>query len=711
MRGATPPVQCHLLGPVTVTVGEQRYEPPPRLWGLVTALAWHPGGLPRARLAAIVAPEGGEAAARRRLSRLLWLLREHVPALPIDAGQRHVALDAEVWTDVAEITAAVGGECLERVVAALDHVAGELAEGCDLPWVVERRDEVATTVRTLRTQLAAARLAEHQWVEALALAETLCADRPDDPGPVALRVRALLGLGERYEARATLAEWEHRAAGGGLDVPDELRTLAARVSAPSALRLASAPTRSAPVSRWLEFAASCGPRGDREGQRVAIARLREAVSEGALDRHALRVVEIDRALDDHALSLAARLLDLADDGDPSVQLRRARHALLSWQIDDALEAASSALVAAHAGGDEAERAAALLLLADAESRRAKGRDALACADEARRIGWQRGWLAVELSATVVMGRELVRQARAARARELLEPVAERAADAGLARVALEARGELARAACRGGRLVHAAQELQQLREEWAALGLVACEAAVENERAYALLRAGEVSRSQEVAEDAAALAERGGVPGQGAWAWLRRAAALVCADGATPESRAATAQAVERAERAGDASGRGAATTLEAFVAYLDRDCAWALSRLRVAHDLRAQREEHDDLMLVLAIEGLTHLALDDPDAALEATERGLRELARLGASDLGLPLVYAHARALEALERSEESRRWLRRGYEQLHVAAEDAGVEPHAIAARDPFTRALTAAAEAQALDDGPQAAWTGR
>ncbi|QBI20156.1 hypothetical protein ER308_11675 [Egibacter rhizosphaerae] len=708
MAGCAERASIRLLGRVAVTGADGEFEPPPRTWGLVVALALRPQGFEREELARIVAPELERTSARRRLSRLLWLLRDAVPDLALSITSRRVTLPADAReVDVEQMLASARSEAADDLELALQGTSGALAQGCDLPWVVERRREVTAAVRDAIAKLASWHLAADRPAEAIRVLAPRQAEYAGDGELLGLRLRAHLALGERAQGLAALDRWCEQSGLEEERLPPHLRELVGQLRGERDEVAYHEPRPTAPPHAWQAFAHGCGPRGDRRGQNRAIGVLRQAVTDGTLSRDELRLVEIDRALDEHALALAERLLAMADADSGAVAVRRARLALLSWRLDEAVQEASRALVDHYCEGEREARVAALLVQAAAHSRRADKRDAIASAQEAHRAARDLGRADLELAAELAHGRELLRQGRFAQALDRLDPAGARAEELGLARVELDLRHETARARCRLGELDIADVQQRDLRQRWAELGYPAREAAAASEHAYTLIRAGRIAEALEATDDARDLAERGGSPEQHGWACFYRALALTCRDGMVDASWRAALVATERADVVADPGLVATSRLLIGLLDYLADRPGEALESLHEARERYTSRDEFDHLPLVLAIEGLAHLARGEVELARDATARGLREIAQLGASDFAVGLHYAHARVLEACDRPEEAGRWLSRGNELLREIAREAGLDPMALAARDPLTRALTAAAAARTLDDTPASA----
>lgn len=694
-------VRVRLLGRVGVEIDGTEVEPPPRTHGLLTAVALEPDGFERGDLAAIVEPEADGTRARRRLSRLLWLLRDAVPQLPLRVTPRRVTLDhgqcAVDALEVEELASAAGPAAVE---AAYARLGGTLCPGCDLPWVRSRRERFDARAHRLALRVAGDRASRGDHEGARDAADWVLSQDPGSTAALEVRVRADRAHGLRDAAHAAVREWREA---NGLDdeeVPSAVRELLGAMR-PDATAAGGELDDNAPPRAWLEEARLAGARGDASGRRRALGRLRQAVTLGEVSRAELRLVEVDAALERDELELAERLLALGRDDPDTVALRvrRCRLARARGELERAAEEANEALIGAYGDQREDARLDALLALASVTSAQADGRCSLAAAAQARSLAEATGRLDAELEAEIVAGAEEARQGRFSAATDRLADARARAAAAGFRRIEGEALHGLARAHCRLGQLERANALQGEERALWHDLGLPVRESAAAGEHALTLARSGRSSEALDAAQRAERLAEAAGAGAALGWAWTRRAFALLCADEVEAAGRLA-ADAVRRGTEAGDDELVADGRVVRGLAAHLAGDAATALTEASRACGWYEARDEPEHLPVALVVIALARLRLGEVAAAREATVRALTQVAQVGGGDLAVWVHYAQARVLAASGDDAGACDWLARGLDHLDDVAEQTGLAWRGLAARDPLTRAHVAAAREAGL-----------
>ncbi|QBI20158.1 hypothetical protein ER308_11685 [Egibacter rhizosphaerae] len=704
-------VRVRLLGPVRVETDGRVQEPPPRTHGLLAVLALEPGGYERGRLAELVAPGAGSSAARRRLSRLLWLLRDAVPALPVTVGPRWVALDADHLTvDVAEVEELAASDTPQALEAAFERVGGPLCPDVDLPWVSEQRERVRTLAERIAARVAEDRAGRGEMAAARDAADWLLAHDPGSTTALELRLRADRVLGRRQEADEAVAAWEQAQGATEASAPPVVRDLLAAIRREATMP--EVPREDAAPEEWQLEARLAGARGDTSGQRRALAMLRNASSLGRITRAELRIAEVDAALDREEYPLADRLLAMGRDDPDTValQIRRCRVALAHGALDQAMEEASDALLRAYCDRRELARLEALLALAAVMSARGEGREALGAAAQAQEIAERAGRLDAVLEADLVAGREEARQGRFKAAATRLVETRARAAGSGFARLEGEALHELARARCRLGELDAADGLHREAREHWRRLSLPVREAVACGEHAHTRARAAQHEEAHELAERSEELATGAGASSAAGWACLSSGLVRLF-EGDTEHADRAFARAEAHAGKDADDSLTAALAVHRGFAAYLRGESSSALAEVTSAREWYERRDELEQLPVMLVVEALARLKLGELHAARVATERALTEVAQLGAGDLAVWVHYAHGRVLESAGDDENARVWFGHGIDQLHAMACAAGVSAEEFATRDPLTRGLGVAATAAGVANVPATWVTGR
>lgn len=702
MPPAEPRLRILLLGRTAVEVDGAEREPPPRTHGLLAILASSPEGVGRLDLALMVAPDRDGQQARRRLSRLLWLLREALPELGLEATPRRVRLDLDrCEVDAAEAEAIAAGDDPSADEEALARLAGTFCPQSDIPWVRRRRARLSELATRVGIRVAETRIARSDHVAAWETADWVLERNPGSARALELRLACDLALDRRDDGLDLLARWCERRGIEESEAPGAVRDLAAALRTGQA-RPASMPPADATPAEWLRHARLVGERGDEPARRAALERLRAAVADGRLPRSVTRLAEVDAALDRHELALAERLLAMAEtDSDPlDLRVRRSRLALAQGALDEAADEASRALVGAYVDQREDARLEALLLYASAQSERARGREALSAASQARETARRMNRLDAELSADVITGKEEIRQGWYGPAADRMLRVRERAMAARLALIEGQALRELSRARCRMGEFESAAILQEEELALWQRLGYPVREAAACNEHSYTLICMGKHDEALRVTERALRLAETNRAALAAAWARGFTALATVCRDGATPAAFEVAREAAAAADASRNPELIAVVSLVRGFLSHMCGDPSTSLAHLARAREQYTNRGEFAHMPVVLALEALVRLQLGEVEAALATTSHGLTEVAQLGAGDFGFALHYAHARALEAAGRTEEARRWTERGMERVREIAASAGVSAEELTARDPLTRALAA----EGIDQAP-------
>lgn len=431
--------------------------------------------------------------------------------------------------------------------------------------------------------------------------------------------------------------------------------------------------------------------------RHAVSCLRTADRSQGDDQATLLLAELDAALEREDTPLTDRLLALADaELDPGpVRRRGAQLALLRGDPREASCKARQALAYPCLAEHGAEPTESLLTLATAMSELGEAAEALATAIRAGDEARGSGLLDAELAALVVAGRDEVRLGRLAIGTAHLTEARDRAAAAGLVRTEAAALHDLACARRSVGALSEAEQLQRHERVLWQQLGLAGRESLACSALAITLLRGGRHDAALDAADQAHACAMQGHVATAEPWAASVRGFVLVFREGASPAADAAVAHAVASARalpgrQEGDL--HAAVALLRAILAHLCGEPATALAHLDLAGRWREARHGPEPFVPVLAIDALARLALGDIGAAAASSARAVMGVAAHGGDDRSPIAHYAHARILRASGAHDQAAGWLVRGQAGLRQASDDAGVDAADLAARDPWTRALS-------------------
>ena len=674
-----------LLGRVAVVGEHGLVEPPPRTHGLLALLVLSPGGLARGEAATLVAPGREGSQARRRLSRLLWLLQDAAPDLGVTATSQWIELDPPITSvDVGAFEERARSGAPEDLERAFALWTGTLCPASDLPWVERRRARLEALARRVARDVAEARLRRGDQPGARAAADVLLAHAPSSSTALDLRTRVDRSLDPAGGAPSTPLDAPGLSSLRDGRAAEVLRT-------PSVAHVPAGPGDDAVAPAWLARARWAIDAADGTARREALARLRAAVSDGELDREALRVLEIREALARDELGLAERLFAMARERTAGLLACEARIARERPDLDAALVASRRALVEAY-GTDGPDRRLALLAAAEVRSARGEGRDALAAASAAAERAREAGDLSDELEAEVLNGRELVRQGRTAAALALLQPARQHAAAAGLVRLEALALHEVGRGRCRHGDLPLAEALQREERDAWARIGLPTRQARACVEHATTLLRCGRHDEARAAARAGRDLANAR-APRIADAAELQLGLVGLHRDGAAPAAVDHAEAAAARALASGEPELEAAGLLVRAFARYLAEAPAAALEDVLAARARHEARDERERLVLVCALEALVRLELGEVEASLEASAVGMETIVEGREHDLSLLLDYARARALLAAGRSEEAARWLEHGRTRLEAVAESLGMSAARLRARDPLTFALAA------------------
>lgn len=700
-------LRFRLLGEFAMTLGGEPVAPPPhRTQGLLAALLLYPHPQRRERLAGLLSPDAPERKGRQQLSHLLWLLRQWLPALPLETNAQSVCLPPETrWLDVEAFREAAARDDLQGWLEAMALYRGDLLEGLYDDWLLEEREVLYLLYARLSHRACDRLLHQGRFREALPLAERLVQREPYDERALRALMRSYQSVGRRGAALAAYERFVAQAANElGAEPEPATRVLAqtiyatgAHVHAGLALRI---PEDGSPAA-LLQGARKALGQGDRASVEGILQRLR-ADPECCDDD--VRLLEIDLALLFEEHDRAERLLEACEREGAAEQVRAAQLALSRHNAILARDTASKALMLAHEAGDRDTEMEALLVLAGAQQQLGQSAQATRCAEQALALARQSASAEGIARALTSIGFGQIRQGRYARA---LAPLHE-------ARLVAAAHGQRYHqaAALRGIRLAQShtnalADALVTVQEElsiWRDLGLERWEATALEGLATIQNHLGRSADSLRTLEQAQAISKRLADPVLIAISQYNLACGLVYHDDAWAPRTVEEAREALTTFRTHDQPGWEAGTlTILGYALWVAGQHGEALGAFCEAYDTSEQVGEFGRLPELLAYQGLALLGLDQTSEAMGRTRNSVLALAQGEVSEEVVPeIYYAHAAALSANGMEEQALRYLTQAYEHLLAGAAEIedGAARQAFFHRNPTMRRLMAALRAQGL-----------
>ena len=172
----------YLFGALRVVRGaESRSLPPFRTHGLLAALLLHPHLRYRHQWVGLLFPDGREQVGRRRLSDLIYLLRQSLPMLPLETGRDSLYLPASKrWLDVEAFRKAGTQHGLDHWLKALRLYQGDLLDGYYDDWLLTEREHLRLQYVHLAYCASEGLIGRQQFDEARPLLECLVQEEPFD---------------------------------------------------------------------------------------------------------------------------------------------------------------------------------------------------------------------------------------------------------------------------------------------------------------------------------------------------------------------------------------------------------------------------------------------------------------------------------------------------------------------------------------------------
>ena len=671
------PWRFSLLGDLRVQRhGVQLPPPPNRTHALLAHLLLHPHPRGREQLVGALFPDVAEQAARRRLSDLLWLLRRALPELPLDASAQRVCLPRKArWLDVESFRQAAGGEDVASWVEGLALYRGDLLEGLYDEALLEEREALRLQYIRLAHRACDELLLQRRFEQVQALAEALVLAEPYDEKALRTLMMAYRQVGRRgaalaaYEAFLALAADE---LGVAPEPATQALAQAIRSEGP-VIRPGSAPERpgdATPESLFRD-AQEALARGDRAMAEDRLERLRSLSSD--VPHEEVCLLEVDLALFCEAYDRAARLLASCDAERGPVLVRVAELAFERREPNEALEAASMALMQAHELRDQQAELDALLVLAKAQQHLGQGVQAMRTAGQALSLARERASPEGIARALLTTGLGQFHQGRYDRAQASFYEARATALEHGLRYLlALALRG-IRLVQSYTNRLTEAMATLAAELSIWRDLDLQRWEADALEGQALVQDLLGRSADSLRSLEQAFQISQQLDDPIRLAANRYNLACSLLYADDAMAGRAITEAGEALAIFQAHDQPRLEAATmTILGYALWVDGRHQEALAVLQEAYAVSERAGEPARLPELLAYQGLAHLGLGRDAEALDATRRAVLSLAQGTVSDEAVPDVYyAHAMALSANGREDQARGYLTRAYEDLLESA----------------------------------------
>jgi DNA-binding SARP family transcriptional activator len=715
MKNEPEPASFHfyLLGELVVRQEGERLPPPPhRLQGLLAALLLQPRAWQREQLVGVLFPGMSERRGRKRLSHLLWQLRQELPQLPLEATPHTLQLPAAgVWLDVSAFRRAAGSDDLEEWLEALALCRGDLLEGVYDDWLLAEREALYLRYVHLAHRACDALGQQGRFEDLLPHAERLVQREPFDERALRTLMKAYQALGRRgaalaaYERCVSLLQDEL-----GTDPEPATQALAQALQSPTC------PSSHSPIAGGDESADALLCRAREAlvwGNAVSVrSYLQHLHDRSDLPAGEVRLLEIDLALLVEAYDRAADLLERPSPAPLSLRerLRAARLALGRRDGSAARDLALEVLIEAHEVADRDTELGALLVLTSAQQQLGQGVHAARSAERALALARENGLSHGVSRVLFLQGKGHLLQGRYTQARACFHEARS---------VALEHDLPYDRAmALRGLRVVmtytQALNEaLATAREElriWRDLGLERGEAVALEGISLIQGYLGRSADSLRTLAQAQEISRRLGEPVRMAINRYNLASTMMYHDdNLAPRAVEVARQALEAFRAHNQPTWEASTLTALGYALWVDGQHAAALGYFRQAYAISEQVGELLFVPELLAYQGLAQLGLGEPVEALALTRRAVTSMAHGDVSDEVVPeICYAHAMALAANGREERARVYFERAYESLLDGAAQVEDEEarQAFFHRSPTTRRLMRELRARSIAPPPGA-----
>lgn len=710
--------QFGLLGSFQIRYrGELRALPPYRTHSLLAALLLYPHYRYRHQWVGLLFPDMPEVRGRRRLSDLLYLLRQALPDLPLEIERDCLHMAAEDrWLDVDAFRQAAAQDGLVSWQKALDLYRGELLTGYGIDWLLELREILHLQWVQLSHQVCQSLWNRQDYASALPLASQLVQAEPFDEDALRMLMQLYRALGRRgaalsaYERFVSLATTE-------LGISPEPATQQlyqlileglprvplAALPGTGAVRLSQA---SADELLCLAHAAL------DHGDQATVAACLDAIAARFPGQRELEtcLLHVDQALFFQEYDQAERLLAACDPDQLAVTLRRAYLAYQHRDWTRAQKLATEALMEAYHAGDPASEIRALLTLGSAQAQQGGIARSLRSIERALQLAQAHGRPRDIAQALVLLGRRLILQAQSSRAGACLDQALAIAQENALPR--LEGRAWRTRGwiLLYKGELVEAQRAYQRSLDIWRDLGLPRMEATLLHELAEVMGQVGQTAEGICLMEQAQAVRGQFDDPVGLAICRYNLVYALLAHSDALATDAAAIAEEVLETFTAHGQHGWTAATLAAlGYARWVAGHFTQALPALQESFRQHQQLGESGMLPELAAHQAIAYLGLGRATEALACTRQALLQLAQEVVPEMAIAEVYgAHALASAAQGEAADADTYFQRAYEkslQLAKQLQDESAR-QAFFRRDPMARRLMREVYARGIASPPSA-----
>lgn len=688
----------HLFGGLKILrSGASLRNPPYRAQGLLALLLLNPRCLQRAYLAGQLFPDRPEDYGRKRLSDLLWLLRHHLPGLPIETSYSDVILQPEArWLDVDEFKHAVASENMEDWELGVSCYGGDLMPDQFDEWMLLEREHLRLDNLNMLSKIAVHYYKNADYQQALPYLQRLWKIESLDESTARLLMRTYSGLGRRGAALGVYESlvrnyWDELGV-----IPDgATQSLAASIAAThsAAVINKNLPDVNDDPGRLWQYVRAAFHRADSAQFEAGLQLL------DSLPNHSYQVraqlVRIDFALNLHEHKTAEMLLREMDKGLLAVQVRQAR--LLS-ERNLPIEAGRlvDQILTAITGNDSTEEELETLsVLGRVQRLKGAHAEALATLDRVIRRGRRLDLQDIVIRAQIEQGWVLIRQFRLERALTVLCEAQALASEFDIRAHYAASTGAIATTQNYQGHFITALETIQEALCNWRDLDAPIMEAKTLQRLAIIFGQLGRNFEAVQTLESAQTILSDLGDHFSLACNLYHLASALPYYDESKIPRAIALAEEALAYFSEHEIEGWQASTL--AALGYnflLGGRYTEALEQLHEAHEIHEKLGEGWALPELKAYRALAWLGLNKPDEALEISKQALFALKVLSIdTDIISEIYFAHAMVLEALGNETRAVAYLERAYQNLLQYAEPLVEEParEAFFRRDPTVRRL--------------------
>ncbi len=708
----SPPWQIFLLGGLRLTHQSQPVPPPPyRSQALLARLLLHPTRWQREQLAGQFFPDSPESSAKARLSDRLWLLRNHLPDLPLVISATEIGMDlCQVWVDVVEFNLLVRKNDPDSLSQAVALYAGDLLPEQDDDWLLLEREHLRLLhVLALQT-LAEQSFKSGDHPEALPRLEKIHHIEPFDENNLRRLMRCYQAMGQRGAALAAYERFQRM-----LEEEMDLEPEPATQELVQAVRVQTFPvSRSLPAAELPDPPTDlfqCGQqalwKGDFTTLQACAAALRRKPDEafpGGADS-----LEAGWSILRGDFNTAARLLGGTTGEEPlCIKYRQIQLAAELRDYSSLVERCRAAILEAHRQKDLIAETLLLVEMGAACQRNGNALEAMRCANQVITLA-EKNSLAYPLARGYhLKGNLQMSQGFERDALETLHHAAAHASEHGFLPL-------LARTECKLGvayqnaskhRLAyqHYEKALQIARN----LGMRSEEAEILQDLAIVDAARGEQNESlRHIRQGREIFGTLNDEHGMARNTYHLAFGLALIENPDLEEALALGKQALEIFQKHRSLGWVASSYGMLGYIHWLRGEPDPAIAACQQAIPIYQQLEESDFIPELYGYIGLAYLQKEDAHKALEFTSTAMDEMMRSELYDIASEIYYAHAAALAALGQEEEADEYFRRGYENLLTYAAEIE-DPEARQAffrRDPTVRRLMEQVLSRGLAPAPQ------